>query len=108
MHDRDEIKFRLGKLFLILFAIPAFFFGMAYAVWQLWNWLLPDIFGFKQINYWQALGLFVLSHLLFKGGQWFGPGHHHGGRRHWKRRMKEKMRERLQAKLDQIDRELKE
>jgi hypothetical protein len=33
----------------------------------LWNWLMPDIFGLKEISYWQAWGLFLLSTLLFKG-----------------------------------------
>ncbi|PJZ50326.1 hypothetical protein [Leptospira saintgironsiae] len=110
MHGSDEFRHKIGKFFLIIFFMPLFFFGLAYAVWQLWNWLLPDIFGIKQISYWQALGLFVLSHILFKGGHWFGPGHHHGHREraHWKRRMKEKMRHKLQQKLDQIDRELRE
>ncbi|MDR1672195.1 MAG: hypothetical protein LBS09_01835 [Bacteroidales bacterium] len=40
-------------------------------VMLLWNWLLPDIFGFAAINYWQALGLFVLARILFGG---FGHG----------------------------------
>lgn len=31
----------------------------------LWNWLMPDIFGFKQIDWWQALGLIVLGNLIF-------------------------------------------
>ncbi|MFB5650145.1 hypothetical protein ACE5IS_05830 [Leptospira wolffii] len=104
----NEVKFRIGKVFLILFVIPAFFLGLSYAVWQLWNWLLPEIFGIKQINYWQAVGLLALSHLLFKGGHWFGGGHHRHRGRHWKRHMKERMRAKLQEKLDQLDRELKE
>ncbi len=31
----------------------------------LWNLLIPDIFGLAVINFWQALGLFLLSRLLF-------------------------------------------
>jgi hypothetical protein len=34
---------------------------------------MPDIFGLPPITYWQAVGLFVLSHLLFKGHQHQGP-----------------------------------
>jgi ABC-type multidrug transport system fused ATPase/permease subunit len=33
----------------------------------LWNWLIPDIFGLTTISFWQALGLFALSRLLFSG-----------------------------------------
>ena len=43
-------------------------------VMQLWNWLLPPLFGWPQITRWQALGLLVLCRILFGG---FGSG---GGR----------------------------
>ncbi len=41
----------------------------------LWNWLIPVILGLPVINYWQALGLLVLSRILFGG---FGFGHRFG------------------------------
>ena len=31
----------------------------------LWNWLMPDIFGLRNITYLQAVGLLILSRLLF-------------------------------------------
>ncbi|GAB3432416.1 hypothetical protein [Niabella aquatica] len=31
----------------------------------LWNWLVPGIFGLTVINFWQALGLFLLARILF-------------------------------------------
>lgn len=34
---------------------------------QLWNWLLPTLFGWKQITFWQALGLLALCRILFGG-----------------------------------------
>jgi len=30
----------------------------------LWNWLMPALFGLPEITYWQAVGLFVLCHLM--------------------------------------------
>ncbi len=39
--------------------------GLGALVMVLWNALIPDIFGLTTINFWQALGLFALSHLLF-------------------------------------------
>ena len=33
----------------------------------LWNWLLPPLFGFREITFWQALGLLVLCRILFGG-----------------------------------------
>ncbi|GHV29176.1 hypothetical protein FACS1894176_11750 [Bacteroidia bacterium] len=51
-------------------------FGLA--VMWLWNALIPTIFGLTVINYWQALGLLVLSKVFFGGiGHKFGR-HAHG------------------------------
>ena len=41
-------------------------------VMHLWNWLLPTLFGLRQITFWQALGLLALSRILFGGGGGFG------------------------------------
>ena len=32
----------------------------------LWNWLMPTLFQFPEITFWQACGLQLLSTLLFK------------------------------------------
>jgi hypothetical protein len=53
---------------------------------ELWNWLMPSIFGLHTITFWQAIGLFLLSKLIFGGFH----GHRGGGRNHWKERMKER------------------
>ena len=34
---------------------------------QLWNWLLPPIFGWREITFWQALGMLALCRILFGG-----------------------------------------
>jgi hypothetical protein len=34
-------------------------------VMHLWNWNLPALFGWPQITFWQALGLFALCRILF-------------------------------------------
>ncbi len=55
----------------------------------LWNALLPDILGVSAITFWQALGLLLLSRILFGryggAGRGFGPGPE--GRRGWKQKM---------------------
>jgi hypothetical protein len=55
-------------------------------VMHLWNWLLPTLFGWKQIGFWQAVGLLALCRILFGG---VGRG---GGMRrsHFRRRMAER------------------
>jgi hypothetical protein len=48
---------------------------------HLWNCLLPTLFGWRKITFWQALGLLVLCRILFGG---FGV---HGVRSNVRRRM---------------------
>ncbi len=54
-------------------------------VLQLWNWLLPPLFGWPQITFWQALGLLALCRILFGGF-----GRHGSGRSNFRRRMEER------------------
>ncbi|MGA3027069.1 MAG: hypothetical protein ABSF98_20110 [Bryobacteraceae bacterium] len=54
-------------------------------VQQLWNWLLPRLFGWRQITFWQAIGILALCRILFGG---LG-GHGYRGS-NWRRRMAER------------------
>ena len=60
-------------------------------VMLLWNWLMPEIFGLKQLNYWQAWGLLVLCWILFKGFG-FGDSNSSSDRKR-KRQLRRYMRE---------------
>jgi len=72
------------RLKFVLFAAAALFvFG--FVVMSLWNWLMPSLFGWRLINFWQALGLLLLSRILF-GGFRGRPGAH----MYWRRRMMER------------------
>ncbi len=55
------------------------------AVLHLWNWLLPQLFGWRQITFWQAVGLLALCRILFGGVS--GRGFH---RSNYRRRMAER------------------
>jgi hypothetical protein len=33
----------------------------------IWNLVVPDVFGLKQITLWQALGILILASILFGG-----------------------------------------
>ena len=72
-------------LFLAPLAILLFIAIGGEVVLQLWNWLLPPIFGLRQITFWQALGILALCRILFGG---FGC--HGSGRSGIRRRMKER------------------
>jgi uncharacterized membrane protein len=62
---------RRGKMFLIApFAIVAIALFIAFGGWvvmSLWNWLLPGLFGWHLITFWQAMGMLVLCRILFGG-----------------------------------------
>jgi hypothetical protein len=67
--------------------------GFGYLVMYLWNTLVPGLFHGPVITFWQAIGLLVLTRILFHTQ---GPHRGHGpwnrGRYHyWKARMDDKM-----------------
>jgi hypothetical protein len=70
------------------------------AVMLLWNWLLPALFGWHQITFWQALGLLALCRILVGG---------HGlGRSGVRHRMRERMRDRMAARWEGMTAEERE
>ncbi len=76
----------------LLWIAPAAILGMALFVFiggeivlQLWNWLLPPLFGWHQITFWQAVGLLALCRILFGGLGWRGSA-----RSNVRRRMEER------------------
>ena len=80
------------KLKKLIFIAPLAFLGMllfvfigGQVVMMLWNWLVPTLFGWPQIGFWQALGLLALCRILFGG--FGGHGIHRSGIR---RRMAER------------------
>ena len=72
----------LAPLFIIGAALLAFLFGLI--VMWLWNAILPQLLGVKMLtSFWQALGLLVLSRILF-GGFSKGGSRYRGGPSRWK------------------------
>jgi len=41
-------------------------------VMLLWNALVPELFGGPTLNYWQAAGVLLLSHILLRGTPYYG------------------------------------
>jgi len=81
-------KFWILKVVMI--AIVAVF-AFSLAVMLLWNWLVPELFGGPVITFWQALGLLVLSKILFSGFGRKGPSRGYGSRKpFWRKRFEEK------------------
>jgi hypothetical protein len=92
----------IGKMVVLgVLAIVAFTFVTMY----LWNWLVPDLFHGSQINFWQTMGLFVLSKILFSGFGKGGHNHNNKWRGYWKDKWqgmtleeKEKFKQRMKDK----------
>ena len=92
--------------FLIPIAVLAFVALLSFAVYALWNGVLAEVVPVKTITYWQALGLLVLSKILFGGfpggrGRFGGRGRELMLAKHWesldpeqRERMREEMRSR--------------
>ena len=79
---------KMKLIFIAPLAILGIFLFIAIGgeiVLQLWNWLLPPLFGWRQITFWQALGLLVLCRILFGG-----LGRHGFYRSNFRRRMEER------------------
>ncbi len=75
----------------MIFIVPAAILGIALfifiggeVVMRLWNWLLPLLFGWHQIAFWQAVGLLALCRILFGSHGW------RGRRSNFRRRMSER------------------
>ena len=60
---------KIGRAVCFMLLVPVFLAFAAvifgYPVKWLWNWLMPALFGLKQIGFLQAAGLMFLCGLLF-------------------------------------------
>jgi Ca2+/H+ antiporter, TMEM165/GDT1 family len=83
MANRSFI-FRKVVFFIVMAAAAIIVFGGL--VMLLWNNVLAQVVNIRTINFGQALGILLLSKILFGGfrGSWGG------GRQHWKNKMREK------------------
>ncbi len=77
--------------------------GLGVIIMLLWNLLIPAVFGITAINFWQALGLFILARLFFGEimGRKFKMGmgmhsHHNPVREKWTQMTAEERKEFIQ------------
>jgi hypothetical protein len=77
-------RFKAWKALKIIAMVALAITLFGYVVERLWNWLLPPIAGVHPITFVQAIGLLILSKILFGGIHRHGPG------RHWKRGLEDR------------------
>jgi hypothetical protein len=99
-----------GKLKRLIFIVPLAILGMLLViivggeiVLHLWNWLLPSLFGWRQITFWQAVGLLTLCRILFGGVS--GRGFH---RSNYRRRMAERCEHMTPEEREQFRQRMRE
>jgi len=80
-------KFWVKKVFGMIVCAALAVVALGFVIMTLWNHILVAVLGVKVITYYQALGIFVLSKLLFGGFKGRGCGCGFRGRG---REMKEK------------------
>lgn len=68
---------------LVTVIVACVVFG--FVTMELWNWLMPAIFGLRLITFGQAIGLVVLSKILLGG--FHAPW---AGRRRWREHMQDR------------------
>jgi len=76
MRTPDQTSWRKRRLFMAPIFVAGLF-AMSAIVMLLWNAIIPNVTGALAVNFWQAMGLLVLSRILFGG---FHFGGHHGHR----------------------------
>ena len=88
-------------MFAVVIAVLAV---LALAVMLLWNSLVPELFRGPPLQYWQALGLLLLSRILFGGlrrGSWHGQWRQRMWRERWESMTpeeRERLREHFQGR----------
>jgi hypothetical protein len=100
---REVIGNRVARAIriMVMVIIAGALFG--FIVMSLWNWLMPVLFGWHTITFWQALGLVLLSKILFGG---FRGGWGHG--RHWRRGMRERWEQMTPEQREQMRQHLRD
>lgn len=94
---RPKLKKLLWLAPLAIAGFAAFVALGGWVVMQLWNGVLPAVFGWREVTFWQALGLLVLCRILFGGGAFSGAG-----RMHHRRRIEERCAQMTPEEREQI------
>jgi len=65
----DNRRGRASRVLAMVALVTVTIAAASAVVMLLWNWLMPALFvGVNTVNFWQALGLLLLSKILLGGG----------------------------------------
>ncbi len=97
--------FWISRIILIPIGIAALVLLLGFVIMSLWNGILPDLFGWHTITFWQGIGLLILTRILFGGFKSCHKGHVHERmhRFHMSPEEREKMREEWKSRCCSTD-----
>jgi Ca2+/H+ antiporter, TMEM165/GDT1 family len=75
--------FWIARAILIPIGIAVLVLLLGFLIMFLWNSILPALFGFHTITFWQGVGLLVLTRILFGGFKCCHKSHFHDGMHRW-------------------------
>ena len=76
-----------------------------FVVQLLWNWLLPPLFGWRELTFWQGVALLALCRILFGGFRLHGAASHRTNFRH---SMVDRLADRIGERFDAMSPEERE
>ena len=93
-------RFKPLKIMSMILVFAAIAAVLSALVMYLWNAILPDLIGVKPLTFWKAMGLLLLTKILFGGiGKLMGRKPH-SKRKHWRNKwMNMSPEERKEAKM---------
>ena len=95
---------QIGKSLGLGVLMVVAFLALVYIFMYIWNRTIPAVFGLKEIDYWQALGLLVISRIMIGG---FGFRWANAGKqKFWRERVKMKMQHMSPDERDEFKRKL--
>jgi ABC-type multidrug transport system fused ATPase/permease subunit len=89
--SRGLFAFKIaGVVLLGIIGIGALAVLFGFIVMWLWNWLLPGLFGFSTITFWQGVAIVILARIIFGSFNHKPGSHHHSYYQRYKNRSKRK------------------
>ena len=62
---KESMYEKIGRIIGMIFALSVLLFIGTYFVKELWNFLIPEVFGGPTLTYWQAFAGFCLIKSIF-------------------------------------------
>jgi hypothetical protein len=99
---------KVGKIAAFVLLAITGIFVVGFVTMLLWNWLVPVLFNGPVITIWQALGLLLLSKLLFWGFGGKGGHHYERKRAFWRAQWRQKFASMSPEERELVKQKMKE